>query len=34
MTAKGYGASKPIASNATDDGKQQNRRTEFEIKGN
>jgi len=34
MTAKGYGASKPIASNATEDGKQQNRRTEFEIKGN
>lgn len=34
MTSKGYGASKPIASNATDDGKQQNRRTEFEIKGN
>ncbi len=34
MTAKGYGASKPIASNATDDGKQLNRRTEFEIKGN
>lgn len=34
MTAKGYGSSKPIASNASDDGKQQNRRTEFEIKGN
>lgn len=34
MTAKGYGSSKPIASNATEDGKQQNRRTEFEIKGN
>jgi outer membrane protein OmpA-like peptidoglycan-associated protein len=34
MVAKGYGASKPIASNNSDDGKQQNRRTEFEIKGN
>lgn len=34
MTAKGYGASKPIAPNTTDDGKQLNRRTEFEIKGN
>jgi outer membrane protein OmpA-like peptidoglycan-associated protein/tetratricopeptide (TPR) repeat protein len=34
MTAKGYGASKPVATNATDDGRQQNRRTEFEIKGN
>lgn len=34
MTAKGYGASKPIASNGTDDGRQLNRRTEFEIKGN
>ena len=34
LTAKGYGSSKPVASNNTDDGKQQNRRTEFEIKGN
>ena len=34
MTAMGYGASKPIASNNTSDGRQQNRRTEFEIKGN
>lgn len=34
MTAKGYGSTKPIASNNTEDGKQQNRRTEFEIKGN
>lgn len=34
MVAKGYGASKPIASNGSEDGKQQNRRTEFEIKGN
>lgn len=31
MTAKGYGASKPIATNNTADGRQQNRRTEFEI---
>lgn len=34
MTAKGYGSAKPIASNNSDDGRQQNRRTEFEIKGN
>lgn len=34
MTAKGYGSSKPIATNNTDDGRQLNRRTEFEIKGN
>jgi len=34
MTAKGYGASKPISSNNTDEGRQLNRRTEFEIKGN
>ena len=34
MTAKGYGSSKPIASNATASGRQENRRTEFEIKGN
>jgi outer membrane protein OmpA-like peptidoglycan-associated protein len=34
MVAKGYGALKPIASNNSEDGKQQNRRTEFEIKGN
>lgn len=34
MTAKGYGASRPVATNNTDDGRQQNRRTEFEIKGN
>jgi outer membrane protein OmpA-like peptidoglycan-associated protein/tetratricopeptide (TPR) repeat protein len=31
MTAKGYGASKPVATNNTADGRQQNRRTEFEI---
>lgn len=34
MTAKGYGSSMPIDTNNTDDGRQQNRRTEFEIKGN
>jgi len=34
MVAKGYGSSKPVATNNTDDGRQQNRRTEFEIKGN
>jgi outer membrane protein OmpA-like peptidoglycan-associated protein/tetratricopeptide (TPR) repeat protein len=34
MTAKGYGPNSPIATNATADGRQQNRRTEFEITGN
>ena len=34
MTAKGYGASVPVMSNNTEEGRQQNRRTEFEIKGN
>ena len=34
MKAKGYGASRPVATNNTDDGRQQNRRTEFEITGN
>lgn len=34
MTAKGYGSSRPVATNNTDDGRQQNRRTEFEIVGN
>jgi len=34
MTAKGYGQDAPIASNDTADGRQQNRRTEFEITGN
>ena len=34
MTAMGYGSTKPIASNGTSDGRQQNRRTEFEIKAN
>jgi outer membrane protein OmpA-like peptidoglycan-associated protein/tetratricopeptide (TPR) repeat protein len=34
MVAKGYGSNMPIATNKTEEGKQQNRRTEFEIKGN
>lgn len=34
MTAMGYGPRKPVASNKTADGRQQNRRTEFEILGN
>lgn len=34
MTAKGYGMNNPVATNATEEGRQQNRRTEFEIKGN
>jgi len=34
MRAKGYGASVPVATNNSDDGRQQNRRTEFEITGN
>ncbi len=34
MTAKGYGSNMPVATNNSDDGRQQNRRTEFEIKGN
>jgi len=32
LTAKGYGKTKPMASNDTDEGRQLNRRTEFEIK--
>lgn len=31
MMAKGYGSNKPIASNASESGRQQNRRTEFKI---
>ena len=34
LTAKGYGSSKPIDTNDTSDGRQNNRRTEFEITGN
>ncbi|MFA7272943.1 MAG: OmpA family protein [Crocinitomicaceae bacterium] len=34
MNSKGYGDSVPVASNSNEDGRQQNRRTEFEIKGN
>lgn len=34
MTAKGYGAAQPIASNNTASGRQDNRRTEFKITGN
>ncbi|MGV6860645.1 MAG: OmpA family protein [Putridiphycobacter sp.] len=34
LTAKGYGSSKPVASNNTAEGRQQNRRTEFEIIAN
>ena len=32
LTAKGYGETKPMADNNTDEGRQLNRRTEFEIK--
>jgi outer membrane protein OmpA-like peptidoglycan-associated protein/tetratricopeptide (TPR) repeat protein len=34
LQAKGYGSSKPIATNDNADGRQQNRRTEFEILAN
>lgn len=34
MTAKGYGSNMPVAPNTSEEGRQQNRRTEFEIKGN
>ena len=33
-TVKGYGSSEPIDSNETSEGRQNNRRTEFEITGN
>ena len=32
LTSKGYGETKPMATNDTDEGRQLNRRTEFEIK--
>ncbi|HZH87293.1 MAG TPA: OmpA family protein [Brumimicrobium sp.] len=31
LTAKGYGSSKPVATNNSNEGRQENRRTEFEI---
>jgi outer membrane protein OmpA-like peptidoglycan-associated protein len=31
MTAKGYGISRPVASNLTEEGRSRNRRTAFEI---
>ena len=31
MTTKGYGESRPIDTNETDEGRQHNRRVEFEI---
>jgi outer membrane protein OmpA-like peptidoglycan-associated protein/tetratricopeptide (TPR) repeat protein len=34
FTSKGYGDSKPVASNSTNEGRQLNRRTEFEIIAN
>lgn len=34
MTAKGYGSNRPVATNDTSEGRQLNRRTEFEITGN
>ena len=34
LTYKGYGKTQPIASNTTEDGRRQNRRTEFKIISN
>jgi outer membrane protein OmpA-like peptidoglycan-associated protein len=34
LTFRGYGMDSPIATNETDEGRQQNRRTEFKITGN
>ncbi|HYG50553.1 MAG TPA: OmpA family protein [Flavobacteriales bacterium] len=34
LTPKGYGSTRPVATNNSDEGRQQNRRTEFEITGN
>lgn len=34
LKSKGYGSSQPVASNSTAEGRQQNRRTEFEILSN
>ena len=34
LTAKGYGSNLPVAVNTSEEGRQMNRRTEFEIKGN
>ncbi|MFZ5551521.1 MAG: OmpA family protein [Bacteroidota bacterium] len=34
LTAKGYGSTRPVATNNNDEGRQQNRRTEFEIIAN
>jgi outer membrane protein OmpA-like peptidoglycan-associated protein len=34
LISKGYGSNKPVAGNDNENGRQQNRRTEFEIKAN
>jgi outer membrane protein OmpA-like peptidoglycan-associated protein len=34
LTSAGYGSTKPVASNNSNEGRQQNRRTEFKITGN